>query len=206
MAVIARMVFAPAVFALAASCFAVSAAESARDMVEKSAETVLTTLVQRREEFRSDPAKLEAFMMSELDRTFDHQYSARLVLGRHGRGVAPEQIDAFAKALVANLMRRYGKAMLDFDPNVDVKVLSETPLRDGKLERVSTELARSGGPPVPVDYMVRDVGGSWKVFDVLVEGVSYVQTYRTQFEEQLRNQTLDQVIAGLRDGSLNVGK
>ena len=71
--------------------------------------------------------------------------------------------------------------------------------------RVATQLERIDGPPVPVDYMVRDVNGAWKVFDVLVEGVSYVQTYRAQFEEQLRSQSLDQVIKGLREGTINVG-
>ncbi len=182
-----------------------AASERPRDMVEQSAETVLTTLVKRRAEFRADAGKLEAFMLEQLETSFDHQYSARLVLGRHSRGVDAETIDSFAHALLSNLMRRYGKAMLDFDPNVDVKVLSETPLRDGKLMRVATELARADGAPVPVDYMVREVDGHWKIFDVLVEGVSYVQTYRNQFEEQLRNQTLDQVIAGLRSGTVNVG-
>ena len=66
-----------------------------------------------------------------------------------------------------------------------------------------SSIAKSGSP-VPVDYMLRDVGGEWKVFDVLVEGVSYVQTYRTQFEEQLRSKTLDQVINGLEDDTLRV--
>ena len=184
---------------------AVAAAERPRDIVERQAEVVLNTLVERRDEFRADPASLEQFIRGELERTFDHQYSARLVLGRHGRGVPDAQIDAFAEALTGNLLRRYGKAMLEFDPDVDVKVLSETPLREGKMIRVATQLERIDGPPVPVDYMVRDVDGSWKVFDVLVEGVSYVQTYRAQFEEQLRNQTLEQVIVGLREGTINVG-
>ena len=182
-----------------------AAAERPRDIVERQAEVVLNTLVERRDEFRADPASLEQFIRGELERTFDHQYSARLVLGRHGRGVPDAQIDAFAEALTGNLLRRYGKAMLEFDPDVDVKVLSETPLREGKMIRVATQLERIDGPPVPVDYMVRDVEGAWKVFDVLVEGVSYVQTYRAQFEEQLRNQSLDQVIKGLREGTINVG-
>ena len=115
------------------------------------------------------------------------------------------QIDAFAEALTGNLLRRYGKAMLEFDPDVDVKVLSETPLREGKMIRVATQLERIDGPPVPVDYMVRNVSGAWKVFDVLVEGVSYVQTYRAQFDEQLRSQTLQQVTEKLRAGQIRVG-
>lgn len=189
---------------LAASNLAAAAAERPRDIVEQQSERVLAALVERRAEFKANPATLERFVRHELEGSFDQEYSARLVLGRHGRGIADDKIKAFAEALTQNLLKRYGKAMLDFDPNVDVKVLSETPMREGKLMRVSTEIQRTAGSPVPVDYMFRAVGDEWKVFDVLVEGVSYVQTYRTQFEEQLRNKTLDQVIEGLRTGAVRV--
>lgn len=189
---------------LVAASAAAAAAERPRDLVLSQAERVLAALVERRDEFRANPATLEAFVLGELRGSFDQQYSARLVLGRHGRGVPDAKVHAFADALTTNLMRRYGKAMLEFDANVKVRVLSETPMREGKLMRVATQIDRAAGSPVPVDYMLRDVGGEWKVFDVIVEGVSYVQTYRSQFEEQLRNQTLDQVIAGLRDDTVRV--
>ena len=189
---------------LIAASAALAAPERPRDLVLSQAERVLAALVERRDEFRADPATLEAYVLGELQGSFDQEYSARLVLGRHSRGVPDAKIHAFADALTTNLMRRYGKAMLEFDANVKVRVLSETPMRDGKLMRVATQINRAAGSPVPVDYMLRDVGGEWKVFDVLVEGVSYVQTYRSQFEEQLRNQTLDQVIVGLRAESVRV--
>jgi phospholipid transport system substrate-binding protein len=189
---------------LVAASPALAAQQSPRELVQGQAERVLEALVERRAEFKSEPAKLESFVLHELEGTFDRQYSARLVLGRHSRGVPDATIAAFADALMKNLMRRYGKAMLEFDPNMKVRVLSETPMREGKLMRVATEIQRAAGSPVPVDYMLRDVGGAWKVFDVLVEGVSYVQTYRTQFEEQLRRQTLDQVIEGLRNDTVRV--
>ncbi len=189
---------------LLTSSIAVAAAERPRDMVQSQAERVLAALVERRAEFRANPNTLEQYVRGELEGTFDQEYSARLVLGRHSRGVSDAKILAFANALTTNLLRRYGKAMLDFDPNVKVKVLSETPMRDGKLMRVATEIQRAAGSPVPVDYMLRNVEGEWKVFDVLVEGVSYVQTYRTQFEEQLRDSTIDQVIDGLKRGTVGV--
>ena len=189
---------------LMASSIAVAAAERPRDLVQSQAERVLASLVERRDEFKANPATLENYVRSELEGSFDEEYSARLVLGRHGRGVPDAKVRAFARALTTNLMRRYGKAMLEFDPNVKVRVLSETPMREGKLMRVATEIQRAAGSPVPVDYMLRDVGGEWKVFDVLVEGVSYVQTYRTQFEEQLRSQSLDQVIDGLQSDTIRV--
>jgi phospholipid transport system substrate-binding protein len=193
------------IFILAVTSAVAFAAERPRDIVERQSNNVLTTLVQRRAEFESSPQKLYEFVRSELDQTFDREYSARLVLGRHGRGVPAAKVQAFADALTENLLRRYGKAMLQFDAEINVRVLSEQPLRDGKLIRVASELVRKGGSPVPVDYMLRPVGDEWKVFDVIVEGVSYVQTYRTQFEEQLRSQSLDQVIAALQAGTLDVG-
>lgn len=187
----------------AVTTIAAAAAEKPGALIERQSNTVLKTLVERRAEFEADPAALHAFVKQTIDATFDREYSARLVLAAHGRGVSDDKIRAFADALTENLLRRYGKAMLQFDAEVNVRVLSERPLRGGKLIRVASELQRKGGSPVPVDYMLRPVGDGWKVFDVIVEGVSYVQTYRTQFEEQLRSQSLDDVIAGLRSDAID---
>ena len=176
------------------------------EIVKATTARVLGTLVEQREAFKAEPEKLNDFVKSELDRVMDREYSARLVLGRHARGKSPEQLTAFADALADNLLRRYGKALIDFDAQVEVRVKSETPLQNGKLVRVASEIVRKGGSPVPVDYMFApDKRGEWKVFDVIVEGISYVQTYRTQFDEQLRSQTLDQVTAKLRAGQIRVG-
>jgi phospholipid transport system substrate-binding protein len=176
------------------------------EIVKTRTQSVLGTLVEQREAFRADPAKLNAFVDGELRQVMDREYSARLVLARHARDASPEQLTAFSEALTDNLLRRYGTALLDFDPDVDVRVKSETPLKGGQIVRVSSEILRKGGAPVPVDYLFRAVAeGDWRVFDVIVEGVSYVQTYRTQFDEQLRGQTLDQVTSKLRAGEIRVG-
>ncbi len=176
------------------------------DLVEARSGAVLKTLVAQREAFRKDPAALDAYIRSELDSLFDQEYAARLVLGRHARSQTPAQISAFADALRDNLMRKYGGALLDFDPAVSAVVRSETPLRNGQMVRVATEFQRRAGAPVPVDYMLRPAGDSWKVFDIIVEGVSYVTTYRSQFDELLRTQSIETVTRRLREGSLNAGE
>lgn len=184
---------------------AVAASASPGEIVKTRTTKVLNTLVEQRTTFQAEPAKLNAFVKSELEQVMDREYSARLVLGRHSRAASQAQVDSFATALTDNLLRRYGKALLDFDPDVDVRVKSETPLQNGKLVRVASEVLRKGGAPVPVDYLFHpDAAGEWKLFDVIVEGVSYVQTYRTQFDEQLRSQSLDQVIAKLKAGEIRV--
>ena len=199
-----RHLFCAALFGLAATAQALAA--SPGEIVKTRTQTVLNALVEQREAFKAEPAKLNAFVKSELELLMDREYSARLVLARHAREATPAQIAAFSEALTDNLLQRYGTALLDFDPDVDVRVKSETPLKEGTLVRVATEVLRKGGAPVSVDYLFRSAGdGEWKVFDVIVEGVSYVQTYRTQFDEQLRGQSLDQVTAKLRAGQIRVG-
>ena len=85
-----------------------------------------------------------------------------------------------------------------------MRIKGETPLREGAIVRVATEIDRPGGAPVLIDYLFRDTDAGWKVFDVIVEGISYVQTYRTQFAELLRRKSLAQVTAELRDGTIDV--
>lgn len=184
------------------------AADDPGKIVETRTKAVLQSIVDHRAEYKADPAKLHAFIKSQLDDVMDRTYSAQLVLGRHSRSASQQQITEFADALTDSLLRRYASALIDIDPGLDVKVTSQTPLRNGELVRVASEIVRKGGAPVPVDYMFRPSkdGSGWKVFDVIIEGVSYVQTYRTQFDEELRTQSLDAVIAKLKSGELQAGE
>jgi phospholipid transport system substrate-binding protein len=173
-------------------------------IVQERTQIVLKRLVEQRAEFSADRAKLDAFVEGELDALFDREYSARLVLGRHSRSADPAKVSAFADALVKSLLNKYGAAMLDADSNLDIRIAGETELRGGQIVRVASEIHRRGGAPVKIDYLFRQVGEQWLVFDVIVEGVSYVQTFRTQFDERLRRQSLDEVIEGLNRGEIDV--
>ena len=162
---------------------------------------ILSTLQQRRAEFQKSPAALRAFIDGELRTSFDRDYAARLVLGPHGRGASDADIKLFADAMTDNLMQRYGAALVTIEGKPRIKLKSETPLPGNRGVKVSTEVVREGGNPIPVDYLMRDNGG-WKIFDVMVEGVSYVQTFRSQFDAPLRQKSIAQVAADLRAGTL----
>jgi phospholipid transport system substrate-binding protein len=133
---------------------------------------------------------------------FDRNYAGRLVLGPHGRGASDADVKLFADALADNLMQRYGSSLLDFNTELKVRVKSETPLRGGSIVKVSSEMLRQGGEPIPVDYLMRKVGTKWKVFDVMVEGVSFVQTFRNQFDAPLAQKSIAQVATELKAGKL----
>src|SRR5690606_35094909 len=138
-----------------------SAQTPGRQVVETGTR-VLTTLQQRRPEFQKDRKALRAYIESELRTGFDREYAARLVLGPHGRGASEADVALFADAMTDNLMQRYGDALLAFEGRPRIRLKSETPLPNNRGVRVSTEILRDGGDPIPVDYLVRNNGG-WKI-------------------------------------------
>ena len=171
-------------------------------MVLDNSNRVITTLDKRRAEYNRDPAALRSFISSEFSQIFDRDYAARQVLGRHARGASDADVRQFADALANNLMQRYGASLLAFNTRMTARVKSQTELPRGLGVKVSSELVRSGGEPIPVDYLMRQSGGGWKVFDVMVEGVSFVQVFRAQFDAELQHKTIAQVAQELRAGTL----
>jgi phospholipid transport system substrate-binding protein len=171
-------------------------------LVLSNSTRILATLESRRAEFSKDRGALRQFIASEFDNIFDRDYSARLVLGVHGRGASDADVKVFADALADSLMQRYGSSLLDLNTKLKVRVKSETPIRGGAIVKVSSEYLRQGNEAVPVDYLMRKVGTQWKVFDVMVEGVSFVQTFRNQFDAPLKQKSIPQVAADIKAGRL----
>lgn len=178
------------------------AANSASKLVLDNSTRILATLESRRAEFTRDRAALNQFINSEFNQMFDRDYAARLVLGRHARGASDTDIKLFADALTENLLARYGSSLLDFNTRLRVRIKSETALPGNRGVRVSSEMLRAGGEPIPVDYLLRRVGNQWQVFDVMVEGVSFVQTFRNQFDNPLTQRGIRAVAAELKSGKI----
>lgn len=200
------LVCAPAtVLAQPATSSAPAAQGAATKTVIDSSTRILSTLDQRRAEFRGNPAALRQYINGELNKAFDRDYSARLVLGVHGRGASDADVKLFADALAENLMQRYGTALLNFEGKPTFRAKSESALPGNRGVKVSTDLLRAGNDPTPVDYLMRNSGGQWKIFDVMIEGISYVQTFKTQFDGLLREKGIAKVAADLRSGNLQVG-
>lgn len=197
------LVLAPAGVASAqASAAAANLQGSPSKLVLDNSERILSTLEKRRPEFTKDRATLEQFVSSEFNAMFDRDYAARQVLGRHARGASDADVKVFADALADSLMRRYGSSLLDFNTRLKVRIKSETALPRGLGVKVSSEMLRQGGEPIPVDYLLRRSGNGWKVFDVMVEGVSFVQTFRQQFDNELTRKSIRQVAADLASGKV----
>jgi len=178
---------------------------AASQMIESNTRRILDTLDARRAEFTRDRTALRAFVAAELDAIFDRAYSARMVLGRHARGADAADIALFADALTDGLLQRYGSALLDFNTRLDVRIGAETELPRNMGVRVSSQLLRGSGEPVALDYLLRQNQGQWKVFDVMIEGISMVQTFRQQFDAELQRKSIRELAEELRAGELQAG-
>ena len=195
----------PAVAGAQATTATAPAAASPSKLVLDNSTRILSTLETRRAEFTRNRGALRQFVSGEFNNMFDRDYAARLVLGVHGRGASEADVKLFADALADNLMSRYGSSLLDFNTKLKVRVKSERALPNNRGVVVASEFVRQAGEPIPVSYFMRKTGGGWKVFDVSVEGVSFVTTFRSQFDGPLNRKTIAQVAADLKSGQLQAG-
>ena len=175
-------------------------------IIEETTSHILETLNERREEFTADPALLRAVVSEDLIPLLDLDYSARLILGRAGRGVSPEQLDAFSQAMSSVLVNRYADGLLEFRSDNQVEVLPMKGKNTEKLTRVKTRIKLENGGYTPVDYAFRKTDQGWKTFDVTVEGISYVLTFRNQISPRVASDGIDQVTEEILAGNIKINE
>lgn len=192
-----RSRFASALVGLNLCAFAVNAIpNSPQQVVEDTVQAMSKELAGRREQLKSSPKELYALVDRVMLPRFDTRYAAQIVLGKHWKTADETQRKRFIDSFYNFLLHSYAKAILRFDEK-NVKVM---PPRAGPQEEravVETIVRLEDGTSSPVNYSMRNVDGAWKVYDVRIEGVSYVQNYRSQFNEEISAKGLDAVISRL---------
>jgi phospholipid transport system substrate-binding protein len=167
-------------------------------LIESSANIILSGIDKRRAEFRKDPTGLYQLVEQTLLPNFDTPYAAQLVLGQHWRNATTEQRKRFVDAFYQSLLYTYGDAMVDFTAD-RLKVLPTKVAPADERATVRTEIKRSNGTKVGVNYSLRKVNGQWKAWDVVIDGISYVKSYREDYGAEVQQKGLDAVIVRLED-------
>lgn len=170
------------------------------ELVEQTAQAMLKELDANRDAYRKDPAKVRALVDEYLLPHFDAQYAARLVLGRHWRTASPEQRERFVQAFYGSILDNYGSALADFTGD-RMRVLPSKVDPAADRATVRTEIVRSNGQRVPVNYSLRRTDEGWKAWDVTIEGISYVKSFRDDFGAEIDQRGLDAVIERLERGA-----
>ena len=175
-------------------------------LMEQVAGFIFSDVAENLEKYTADHEALHAMVRKELIPVLDLDYSARLVLGRAGRGLPKEKVDEFADVMTNLLVTRYSKGLLHFSSEVKLRVLPQRGELNEKLTRVRTRVQLPNGGEAPVDYAFRKTADGWKAFDVVVEGISYVTTYRNQIMPDVQANGIDSVIARLSSGQLELAE
>jgi phospholipid transport system substrate-binding protein len=169
------------------------------EVVQAAAQGMLQALDKDRAAFKRDPSKVSELVNTYLLPHWDTEYSARLVLGQHWRTATPEQRQHFIDAFYHSLLANYGAALSEFTAD-RLKIFPTTVDPAKSIATVRTEVKRDNGDRVSVNYYMRKTPQGWKAWDVVIDGISYVNSYRTDFSAQIEQQGIDAVIKRLEAG------
>lgn len=189
-------------FALAVSSAAHAAAPVAPDVVIKDATGKLQNEIGVREkEFRADQKKLYAYVDEVIVPHFDTRYIAQLILARNWKGANDNQRGRFEVAFKDMLVHTYADALVEYHNSVKAEW---QPLRmaPGATDvTVQSKLVReSGKPPLPIGFAMRLKDNEWKVYDIVIENLSLVTSFRSQISSEIKRSDLETVIKKLESG------
>lgn len=192
------------VFIFSSGLFAQTQADDPVSLVEQINGKIFADVTENLEAYTADPEALQTLVRNDLMPLLDITYAARLILGRAGRGLSSEKIDEFADSMSNLLINRYSRGLLYFSSEVKLMVLPQRGELNERLTRVRTRVTLPNGGEAPVDYAFHKTADGWKAFDVIVEGISYVTTYRNQIMPDVQANGIDNVIARLNSGQLEL--
>ena len=177
-----------------------SHAASPTETVEKGVNEVLTNLTDPAFKAKSKDQQLVQ-LTEAINTIFDFEELSKRTLGREWKKMTDAQQKEFVELFRELLQGVYADRLLAYS---DQKVIfdKEDVLKKGTAE-VQSYLQTSDGKKIPLFYRLTDKSGSWKVYDVIIEGVSMVKNYRTQFREILAKDSPDKLLEILRN---KVGK
>jgi len=179
-------------------------ASTPQKLIETSSRALLSDLDAHRAAYRKDINGLYKVVDAEFLPHVDVPFAARQVLGRHWNDATPDQRKRFSDALYHSLLTTYGKALLEFTGE-QLKVLPFQGDPADARATVRTVVHTSSGSDVAVNYSLRKTdSGEWKVWDVIIEGISYVKSFRDDFGAEIDQKGLEALLQRLEKGQLPV--
>jgi phospholipid transport system substrate-binding protein len=183
--------------------FAATAAaqeQSPEQLVQKLTDEVLATIKSDKQLAAGDKQKALKLAEEKVLPYIDFEESTRIAVGRAWSQATPEQKKRLVTEFRNMLVRTYSNAIEGY-AGQSLKVL---PPRGGKQDSkdeatVRTQFIRAGGKPLPIDFQMRKSGQTWKVYDISVEGVSLVLTYRSEFDAVVKQEGIDGLIKRLSE-------
>ena len=177
------------------------AAPAAHEVVQQTTEVLLADLKANKGRYRSDPSAFYQALNDILGPVVDVDGISRGVMTvRYSRQATPEQMERFQENFKRSLMQFYGNALLEYN-NQDIRVLPSSGAQDPKRAAVNMEITDGKGIVYPLSYTMVNEDGTWKMRNVIINGINVGKLFRDQFAQSMQNHNndLDKVIATWAD-------
>lgn len=169
------------------------------ELVRKTADDVIATIKSDKDIQAGNKSKIYKLAEEKILPNFDFEKISRLVIGKHWRSASSEHKSQFKEEFKNLLLRTYAVALGKYqDQKIEYLPMRMKP--DDEIVTVKTEIIQSGAQPVKVDYVLTKGGpDGWLVIDIIIEGVSLVTNYRSQFASEIKSSGMDGLIKALSD-------
>jgi len=173
-------------------------------LVRTTADEVLEIVKKDKDIQAGDQKKIFALAEEKILPNFNFERVCRLVLGKYWTTATKEQKAVFQREFRSLLLRTYASALSKYrNQTIEYAPLRAEP--GAKRVTVKTQVLQPGGQPIGIDYSLEKTNEHWKVYDIVIEGVSLVTNYRSQFSEEIRQSSLDGLIQKLIDKNKQAG-
>ena len=173
-----------------------SFAQEPYEQVEQAIAELAAGLDGHKEELENDSEALYDLVNGILLPRFNRTYSAQLVLGKNWKNADESQRERFIDCFYNSLLRKYANGVLEFD-QTRVTLLPFRGDLSKKRTIVKTNVSLDDGTKLSVNYGFANRDDAWKMFDVTIEGISYIRNYRAELNAEIRSSSLDAVIERL---------
>ena len=163
---------------------------SPNELIRKTADDVISALKSDEGIRNGNKQNLYQLVEEKILPSFDFERISRLVLGKAWRKATDLQKKQFKIEFRSLLLRTYSIALSKYkDQGIEIKPMRMKPVDE--IVTVKTEIVQDGAQPIKVNYALVKDGDSWLVFDIVIEGVSLVTNYRSQFSSEIRKGGMD---------------
>ena len=169
---------------------------SPEQLVQKITNEVLESIKSDKQLAAGDKQKALKLAEEKVLPYIDFEEATRLAVGRAWAKATPEQKKKLVGEFRSMLVRTYSNALTGYGGQT-LKVLPSRGKQDPQDTTVRTQYLRQGAPPLPIDFQMRKADNTWKVYDITVEGVSLVLTYRSEFDAVVKQEGIEGLVKRL---------
>jgi len=172
--------------------------ESPSVLLERTSQQVIKILKDDHELLQKEPERVYKIIDDYILPHLDEVTMAKLALGKSWRKASKEQKRTFVAEFRNLLVRTYSKSLVEFsDQEINFFPVKLAP--GAKKASVKAVVIQPGGPSIPMAYRVRIKNNAWKVYDIKIDGISLVTSYRGTFTQEIRKSGMDGLLKYLHD-------